>query len=265
MRSIRIATLLVALLLSVPASAATIYVANTCAGAPTPCTTSLQDALDNSAYSRVELVANAGFTGDFLIERSMTLAGGSGSYIQRAPGSLYTLRVESTTDVTLSTVTMLGRVAVYNSTDVDFLTCEVVSGDSGIQILESDDVQVRSTAIYAADRAIDATDTTALALVGGDIDGGLYGVVLSSTTGTMVVGTFHGDTHALVLQKGNISTLSNLAVNGSTLTANSGNDQVWRWTRATVTYQNVSPLPSSHTSSTSVLDSPLSYTPHAGD
>ncbi|MEZ4265886.1 MAG: hypothetical protein R3F39_05870 [Myxococcota bacterium] len=264
MRTIRIVTLMLALFVSLPAAAATIRAANNCSGVPAPCTTSLQGALDNTSYSRVDIVANATFTGEYFIERSLTLAGASGSTIQRGTSSVYALRVETTSAVNVQTLAIYGRVAVYDSVDVDFLTCDVVSADSAFQILDSDDVQVRTSNVVAAHRALDVTDSTNVLINGGVIDSSLYGVVASSSDISMVLGDLTGDDRAVVLQHGTVSTYPTLTANGSTLTSNPGRAQVWRWTRGSTSYTNMSPAPSEYVSSSSQLVSPLSFTPHQG-
>ncbi len=264
MRTFRIFALLVTLLVTLPATAATIRVANNCSRIPAPCTTSLQSALDDTAYSRVDLVANTTFTGEFIIERALTLAGGSGAVIQRSTSSVYALRVESTSGVNVQTTAIYGRIAVYDSVDIDFLTCEVVSGDSAFQILDSDDVQVRTSSVSAAHRAVDVTDSTNVVINGGVFDSSLYGVVASSSDVSVVLGSITGDDRALVLQHGNVSVYPSFSANGATLTSDLGRDQVWRWSRGSTTYTNMSPAPSEYVSGTSQLVSPLSFTPHGG-
>lgn len=265
MRTFRILTILFVLLVTLPATAATIRVANSCSGVPTPCTTSLQGALNNAAYSRVDLVADATFTGEFFIERSLTLAGGTGAVIQRAAGSTYALRVESTSDVSVQSTAIYGRVAIYDSVNVDFITCEVVSSDSAFLIRDSDDVQVRTSEVVASDRALDVTDSTNVVINGGTLDSTLYGVVASSSDVSVVLGSITGDERAVVLQHGNVSVYPTLAANGAALTSATGRAQVWRWTRGSTAYANMSPAPSEYVSGTSQLVSPLSFTPHAGD
>lgn len=264
MRTFRILVLLFVVLVSLPAAAATIRVANNCSGVQSPCTTSLQGALDNTAYSRVDLVANTTFTGEFFIERTLTLAGGLGAVIQRSTNSVYALRVEATSNVSVQTTAIYGRVAIYDSVNVDFITCEVVSGDSAFLIRDSDDVQVRTSDVVATDRALDVTDSTNVVVNGGVIDSTLYGIVASSSDVSIVLGNITGDDRAVVLQHGNVSVYPALSANGASLTSAPGRAQVWRWTRGSTAYTNMSPAPSEFVSSSSQLVSPLSFTPHGG-
>jgi hypothetical protein len=266
MHKLRLLTVMLGLFVSLPATAATIRVANNCTGVTAPCTTSLQSALDNSAYSHVDLVANAVFSGEFMIERSLVLTGDTGSVIQRAGGSIYALRIESTSGVEVLTTEIYGRIAVYDSVEVDIDTCIIASGDSAIQILDSDDVQVRSSVVEADDRAIDITDSTAVVINGGDIDGVNYGIVVSSSVATFTLATIYGAERSVVIQKSGVNAYPSVLANGGSITTVAGRDPVWRWVRGTVTFQNFSPNPTQYVSSNpSQLVSPLSFTPQQGD
>ncbi len=242
------------------AQAAAVYVASSCSGAPSPCVTDLQGALDNTSYSSVIIVANETFTGDFLISRSLILAGQSGAKIQRATNETYCLRVEDTSTVDIKYLDLDGRVAVYNSSDVLLYDVTIDAAAVARQVKDASDVTVRLSAVDGGDRGVDLLDSTAVDIDDSSVTSAGYGVVFSDSTVDITDSTVHGDSNALVGQDGNTATRPDVDAFDSALTAGSGNDTTWRWTSATASYTNCSPTPTETTSSSPDLVSLLSYT-----
>lgn len=246
-----------------PAEAITIYVANNCSGQPTPCTTNLQSALDDSRYATVELLGSSTFTGDFLIDRSMTLTGTSSATIQRASGTTYALHIENTTAVDVMYITIVGRAAVKDSSDVLFKTVSISAASVALQINNSDQVQVRTCTVDAADRAIDYVDSQTATIVGGTIssDSG-YAVVASSTTlSTSASASLTGALDTVVLQDGNDHTIvPSLTATSTTFVKGTGYDHVWTWNQASRSYTTCTPSsPTEEVSTSSSLVSLISY------
>lgn len=248
-----------------PAHAAAIYVANNCTGAPTPCTTDLQGALDDTAYSSVIVVANETFTGDFLISRSVIFAGQSGAVLERATNETYCLRVEDTSAVDIKYLQLDCQVAVYNSSNVLLYDVDITAASVGVQILDASDVTIRLSAVDGGDRGVDVLDSTAVDIDDSDVTSDDYGVVFSDSTVDITDATVHGDLHALVGQDGNTATRPDVDATDSALTAGTGRDTTWRWTSATSSYVNCTPTPTETTSSSGDLIDLLSYTGWGSD
>lgn len=250
---------------ALPAAASTIHVANSCSGVPTPCTTNLQSALDNTRYAIVQTEANTTFTGDYRINRSMTLTGGSNSALQLGSGKTWTLRVESTSNVTISGLTVTGRIAVYNASDVTFDTVDVSSGTVGFQITGSSSVTLDTCTASNSDRAVDAQDSTTVLITRGSYDGTTnYAVVISSSTVTVTSADMYGADHTFIAQQGNGSTTPTLSASDSTLTTTTGHTTTYKWTGASTSYTSCTPTPTESTTSNTRPVSLVSYTPWGG-
>ena len=247
------------------AQAATIYVANNCSGQPTPCTTDLQSALDNTSYSAVYMVAGTGFTGDYVIGRSLVFTGGAGASITRPSGGVYALRVESTSSVDVGYLTLNGRVAIYDSSDVTFAFNTVNGNTLGYQVVESDTVSLRTTTVDATDRAVDVTDSSDVELLGLTGTADDYGVVISSSTVSAEEVDIDGPLNTVVLQLGNLSVYPGFTAVDSTLTTGTGRATTWRWNRGQTSYTNCTPTPSESITSSTNLVGLIGYTPHGGD
>lgn len=247
------------------AGGATITVANNCTGQPSPCTTNLQTALDDGQYATVSVVANATFTGDYLIDRSLTLTGASGATIERPSGGDYALRVESTGTVTVEDFTITGRVAVYASSSVDLVNLDISGGTVGVQINDSDTVEVRSCTTDATDRAVDVLDSAGVTITGGTHSSDAYAVVGSASTVTVDDTTVDGATNSVVLQEGNDLRTPSLTATDATFVTGAGNDHVWAWDRASTSYSGCTPTsPSEDLSASGDLIDLLSYEPWGG-
>ncbi|MGM0576506.1 MAG: hypothetical protein ACQEXJ_12325 [Myxococcota bacterium] len=265
MRSIALAFSLIVLLAAAPASAATLYVANSCYGQPSPCTTNLQSALDDSRYDIVEIVDNATFTGDFLVDRSVDLRGNTGAGISNPTGSDYCLRVESTSTVKVRDLTLEGRVAVYDSSDVSFYTVDVDGGTLGVQIVDSSDILLRTSTVDASLRAVDAVDTVGVDVIGGSYQGGRYALVGSDATFTTWMTSLDGGYQTVVLQDGHTRTIPDLDAEDTDFTTGSSGVHVYRWSYATTTYSSCTPRsPSEAVSSSGDLVDLIGYTPYGG-
>ncbi len=256
------------LLAAAPASADTVYVANNCTGEPTPCTTNLQTALDDTRYDTVSLVANSTFTGEFLIDRAMTLTGASGAEIERASGETYALHIDDATGVTVSNLDLHGRVAINESSNVTIQTCNISNSAVAVHILASDDVTLDDVTIddTGIDRAVEAQDSTDILIDASRLVADDYGVVASDSTVTVDGGTVDGGDHAVVLQDGTSSTItSSLTATNAELLAGGGNDTTWMWDRTSTSYTNCTPTPSDDVDSNANLVSLTGYTPWGGE
>lgn len=250
------------LLVAVPAAADTIYVANNCSGEPTPCTTDFQGALDDTRYTTVQLQSQTTVSGDFLIDRSLTLTSETDTLIQTS--SVFALRVEDTSTVLIERVSIEGRLAISDSSGVTVSDANVRVTDLGVQINNSDDVTLDAVYVDATDRAVDARDSNNLDIVlGCTLLSDDYAVVLSSTAAEIDDADLDGATHAVVLQDGSES----LRPSGTftDVTVASGSETTWRWEDASTSYTNVSPTPTESVSTSSNLVSLIGYTPWPTD
>lgn len=254
-----------ALAASAPASAAVLYVADNCTGQPTPCTTDLGSALDDSAYSTVEIVANTTIEGDFLIDRSMVLRGNTGSEIAHPTDSDYALRVESTSDVEVYDLVIDGQLAVYDSVDVELSSLEVYGQDLGVQIVDSVDVLIGFTDIWSDLRGIEARDSDGITVFVGTIDGGRYGIVASDSTVDTWGPSLHGDYFAVVLQEGTSNWIRPIFDGLTTTLTSNLYWEVWRWDTALTYYDDCTPAsPSELVSSSGDMAGLIGYTPYGG-
>lgn len=253
------------LLLAAPAvSAATLYVDDvSCSGQPSPCTTDLQGALDDTSYDTVRLLAGSRFTGDFLIGRILELVGETGAAL--IASDEYALRVERTSRVVISGIEIEGRLAVYDSDIVDLVGL-VVGGDSiGVQIKDSTYVTVAACEIDATSRGIDARDSAATLVTDSDVVSDGHGVVASSSDTTVLRGSLDADDEALVVQDGGSSTSESFDVTDATLSSVSA-DEVWRHDDHTTSFSGCTPAtPDETVSSSSQLLSLVGYEPWNGD
>ena len=257
--------LLLVLFVGANASARTYYAANNCSGQPTPCTTNLQTALEDSGYSNVYIVANSTFTGDYRISRSLTLTGGTGATIHLKSGKVYSLRVEGTSTVTVGYLTITGRVAVHASSTVNLHDLDISGTDYGVLVDSgSSGVTLDTLTIDATYRAVDLLDSSSISIVDGVYSGGDYGVVASDATFTVSYGDIYGVHYALVLQNGNISPYSTVTASNSSLTFATGGKTTWRWDRCSASYTNVTPSPTETVSQSSSLTGLISYDPWGG-
>lgn len=255
----------VAVLLSAgTASAATIYVANNCAGQRSPCTTNLQSALDDTSYATVGIVGSSTFTGDFVIQRTLALRGLSGASLQRESGGTYCLRVEGATNVVIDNVDLTGTLAIYDSNIVTVDDLTITGGDVAVQILDSDDVLLNDVVATASTRAVDVLDTASVSVVDSDLTADSYALVASSSGVTVTRGTITGDSHVFVLQDGNDPRYSTLDAEDATLNTSGGSETTWAWNRVTTAYTGCSPTPTELLTSTADLIDLISYTPYGG-
>lgn len=249
---------------SISAHARTIYVGGgTCVAMPTPCTTDLQGALDDVAYSEVTLLPQVVKTGDFVITRSLTLTGIMGAQIDASTTNGYALRVESTSQVTIQTLIVDGRVAVYDSNDVTLKTVDITGGDLGFQVVASQYVTLDDCSTNVTSRGVDATDSRDITVVDGDYEADSYGFVGSSSEFTLTSSSVHGDSHALVMQDGSAAYTPDLSATTATLTTTGGNATTWRWTQATTSYSQTTATET--VSSSGSLVSLVGYTPWGGE
>ncbi len=262
----RTITVALALVLAAPAAmASTINVHETsCSGQPTPCTTDLQAALDDPRFDTVNILANQHMEGEFLIDRSVTLQGNTGSRLERETGETYALHIDDATTVTVTGLDILGRLAVNESSGVTLDDLHIDGGALAIHILDSDDVLIRACHLEA-DRGVENQESTNVELDDAEVTANDYAVVASGGDIDVHGGELHGDDNTFVLQDGPGSGTSDLTATDATLTANAGNDTTWRWNRTTSSYTNCTPTPSEDVDTSANLVSLTGYTPWGGN
>ena len=244
------------------AGAATYYVAEDCRDEGSPCTTNLQTALDSTAYDTVEIVANATLTGDFLIDRALTLQGAAGAALVRESGGTYVLRIEDVVGVVVKDLDVTGRIGISGSRDVLLDTLVVDGGSLAIQLDDAEDVLLDSLTVTATERAVDAVDTLDLTLSGGSYDSDDYALVASSSTVTTTSVTLDGTDNAVVLQDGNAATTPSLAATSTIFVVPVHIDHVWMWDDATTSYTSCTPSsPSEDQETSGDLVSLIGYQP----
>ncbi|MFT7621491.1 MAG: hypothetical protein ACI9WU_000654 [Myxococcota bacterium] len=264
MKSLSTAILTAALLVASSASAATIYVADSsCTGEPTPCTTDLQDALDDTRFDVVHLLTGSIIYGDYQITRALTFEAGASAGLRPSGTELSVLHVEDTSNVTIDGLIFQGRVNVDNSSTVLLRDCSVDTSHVSVHVVDST-VTLLDTTVDATDRAIEALDST-VTIDGCDLDATDYAVVANGSSITVDGGTAHGDDNAFVLQDGSGATGTSLTATDAALTANGSNDTTWMWYRATTSYTNCTPTPSNDVDSPASLVTWTGFVPWGGE
>lgn len=245
------------------AQAAAIYTATDCTGEPTPCTTDLQHALDNTSYDTVVVLSGERFVGDYLIDRGLTLRGQTGSELEASTANGYALRIETTSWVTVETLLVDGRLAVYDSNDITLDTVTVTGDDIGLQVKDVSDLDITDSSFDASDRAVDVLDSVGLVVTTSDLTSGSYGIVQSSSRVSVTNTDVYGTDRAVVLQDGNNSTLPRITATNGDIGCNGTEEEAWVWDRSTRTYSGTTVT--EEVTTTSDLVSLLGYVPWGGD
>lgn len=219
------------------AAARTIYVANDCSGQSTPCTTNLQSALDNGAYNVVSMVGSSTFTGNFIIDRTLTLDGNGVTTVQRNSGETWVLRVEDASSVTLVDFDAIGRIGVSNSTSVTVDGIDITGNEAGLLVVDCTGVDIDSSDITGY-RAVSVQNSTGVNFDTSTLTGTDFGLVASDAEVYAISTDMDGGRNAVVLQDGDETWDPDFEADSCSLTNGTAYEHVWTWDQASRTYSH---------------------------